>query len=47
MYLDAGAYTTVLLKGLYICNFLLLKGPFYFKAIVIYKISINFLFRLL
>jgi len=46
-YLSTKAYIAVLPKSLYTYNFLLLKKPFYFKATVFYKISIEFLFRLL
>ena len=46
-YLGTRAYTAVLLRGLYTCNLLLLKGPFYFKVMAFYKVSIEFLFKLL
>jgi len=47
MYLGARAYMAVLLRGLYTCNLLLLKGPFCFRATAFHKMSIGFLFKLL
>jgi len=47
VYLSVRAYLAVLFKGLYYYNLLLLKKPFYFKAMAFYKVSIKFLFRLL
>ena len=46
-YLGAGAYTTVLLKGLCACNLSLLKRPSYFRVTAFHKVSVEFLFRLL
>jgi len=46
-YLGARAYTVVLFKGLYTYNLSLLKRLFYFKAMAFYKMSIEFLFKLL
>ena len=45
VYLGIGAYLTVLPKGLYYHNLLLLKGPFYLYTIAFYKVSIEFPFR--
>ena len=45
MHLGIKAYLAVLPRGLYYCNLLLLKGPFYLKATAFYKLSIEFLFR--
>jgi len=44
--LDARTCIVVLLKGLYTYNLLLSKGPFYLKATVFYKVSIEFVFKL-
>jgi len=46
-YLSAKAYIAVLPRGLRAYNLLLLKRLFYFKATAFYKISIEFLFKLL
>jgi len=47
VHLGIGAYSAVLLRGLYYYNLSLLKGPFCLKATAFYKISIEFLFKLL
>jgi len=47
VYLNARTCIANLPKGLYTCNFLLLKGPSCFKAMVVYKVFIEFLFKLL
>ena len=47
VYLGIRAYLAVLPRGLYYRNLLLLKGPFYLSAMAFYKVSIEFLFRLL
>jgi len=46
-YLNAGAHIAVLSKGLCVYNLLLLKGLFCFKVTAFYRVSIEFLFRLL
>jgi len=46
VYLGVGAYSAVLLRGLYYYNLSLLKGPSYFNVMVFYKISVEFLFKL-
>jgi len=40
VHLGIGAYLSILPKGLYYYNLLLLKGPFCFKPITFYKIFI-------
>jgi len=47
VYLSAGAHIAVLLRGLHACNLLLLKKLFYFRATAFYKMSVEFLFKLL
>jgi len=47
VHLGIRAYLTVLPKGLYYYNLLLLKKPFYFKVTAFYKVFIEFLFGLL
>ena len=47
MHLGTGACIAILLKALYACNLLLLKGPSYLRAVAVYKVSIEFPFRLL
>jgi len=47
VHLGIGAHSAVLPRGLYYYNLFLLKGPSYFKAMAFYKVSIEFLFRLL
>jgi len=46
-YLNAGAYTAVLPRGLRAYNLLLLKGPFYLRVMAFYRVFIEFLFKLL
>jgi len=46
-YLDIRADLAILPKGLYYYNLLLLEGPFYLKAMAIYRVSMEFPFRLL
>ena len=45
-YLGTKAYIAVLPKDLRAYNLLLLKRPFYFRAIAFYKVFIEFLFKL-
>jgi len=47
VYLGVEAYLTVLPKGLYCRNLLLLEGLFGLKVVAFYKVFIEFLFRLL
>jgi len=47
MYLGTRARTAVLPKGLRIYNLSLLKGPFCLRATAFYRVSIEFLFKLL
>jgi hypothetical protein len=47
VYLDARACIVVLFKALYTRNLLLLKLPSYFIAAAIYRVSVEFPFRLL
>ena len=47
VYLGARAYTVVLPRGLRAYNLLLLKGSFYLRATAFYRVSVEFLFRLL
>jgi len=44
LHLSAGACTAILLRYLYGCNFLLLKRPFCFGAITVYRVFVEFLF---
>ena len=46
VYLGAGACTVILLKTLYARNLLLLKGLSCLRAAAVYRVSIEFLFRL-
>ena len=45
LHLGAGAYTAILLRSLYGCNFLLSKGPSCFGAMAVHRVSIGFLYR--
>jgi len=45
VHLGIRAYLAILPRGLYYCNLLLLKGPFYLSATAFYKVSVEFLFR--
>jgi hypothetical protein len=47
VYLGIRAYLAVLSRGLYYYNLSLLEGPFYLSATASYKVSVEFLFRLL
>ena len=47
VHLGIRAYLAILPRGLYYYNLLLLKGPFYLSATAFYKVSVEFLFRLL
>ena len=47
LYLGIKGYSAILSKKLYYCNLLLLKGSFCLTAIAFYKVSMEFLFRLL
>ena len=47
MHLGIRAYLAILPKGLYYCNLLLLEEPFCLYITAFYKVSIEFLFRLL
>ena len=47
VYLGTRAYTVVLFKALHARNLLLLRLPFCFIAVAIYKVSIEFPFWLL
>ena len=47
VYLGIRAYSAVLPRGLYYRNLLLLEGPFCLYVTAFYKVSIEFLFRLL
>ena len=47
VYLDIRARLAVLPRGLYYFNLLLLEGPSYLYITAFYKVSIEFLFRLL
>ena len=46
VYLSTRAYMTILLRALYTYNFLLLRVPFYLIAAAVYRVSVEFLFRL-
>jgi len=46
-HLSIKTYLAILPKGLYYYNLLLLKGPFCFKVMAFYKVSVEFLFKLL
>ena len=46
VYLGAGACTAVLLRALRACDLLLLKGPSCLRAAAVYRVSVEFLFRL-
>jgi len=46
-YLGIRAHLAVLLKGLYYYNLSLSEGPFYLNVTVFYKVSLEFLFKLL
>ena len=45
VYLGIRAYLTILPKGLYYCNLLLLEGLSYLSAMAFYKVFMEFLFR--
>ena len=45
-HLGIKAYLTVLPRGLYYYNLLLLEGPFYLNITAFYKVFMEFLFRL-
>ena len=45
VHLGVGAYSAVLPRGLYYCNFLLLEGPSCLSAMAVYKVFIEFPFR--
>jgi len=47
VYLSTRARLAILPRGLYAYNLLLLEGPFYLRVIVIYRVSIEFPFKLL
>ena len=47
VYLGIRAYLAVLPRGLYYRNLSLLEGPSYLYATAFYKVSVEFLFRLL
>ena len=46
VYLGIRACSAVLPRGLYYCNLLLLEGPSCLSATAVYKVFIEFLFRL-
>ena len=46
IHLGTGAYIIILLGALRACNFSLLKGPSCLRAAAIYRVFIEFLFRL-
>ena len=47
VYLGIRARLAILPRGLYYRNLSLLEGPFYLYATAFYKVSVEFLFRLL
>ena len=46
VYLGTGAYIVVLFKVLHTCNLLLLRLSSYLITVAIYRVSVEFLFRL-
>jgi hypothetical protein len=46
VYLGAEVYIVILLKALHACNFLLLRVLFYLIAAAVYRVSVEFLFKL-
>ena len=46
VYLGVRAYLAVLPRGLYYCNLSLLEGPSCLSATAVYKVFVEFLFRL-
>ena len=46
VYLGTGCCTAFLLRALRACDFSLSKGPFYLGAAAVYRVSVEFLFRL-
>ena len=46
VHLGIGAYLAVLPRGLYCCNLLLLEGPSCLSATAVYKVFMEFPFRL-
>jgi hypothetical protein len=46
VYLGTKAYTVILLRALHACNLLLLKVPSCLIVVAIYRVSVEFLFKL-
>jgi len=46
VYLGVRTYSVILPRGLYYCNLLLLEGPSCFSVMAVYKVFVEFPFRL-